>query len=98
MTAPPSAMSRFRRERVQPRRPFRTGIDDRPPRLGSSTMLQRDLQPPVRYQRTKPLRPFDQRHPVAKRILDAELPALLRVPKSISVKMPDRQIRELVHL
>src|SRR4051812_17983478 len=99
MTAPPSAMSRLRPERVQPRRPFPTGVNDRPPRLGSgavrATVLKRDFQPPLRDQRAKALRPLDQRDPVAKRILDAELPALLRVTQPVAVEMPDRQIREL---
>src|SRR5438034_4103319 len=100
MTAPPSAMSRFRRERGQPRRPFRSGIEDCPPRLGGAavraTVLKRDFQAPLRDQRAKALRPFDQRDPVAKCILDAEFPALLRITQPVAVKMPDRQIRELV--
>src|ERR1041385_421533 len=97
MAVPPSAMSRPR-EHGEPLRPLGAGIEAHPPRLGGSTWLEGDLEPPLRDQRAKAFRPFDQRHAVAKRILDTELPALLGVAQAEAVEMPDRQLGRLINL
>src|SRR5205085_2882832 len=95
MAAPPSAMSRLR-EHGEPVGPLRAGIDDRPPRLRAGArradMLKRDLEPPRRDQRAKALRPFDERHAVAKRILDPKLPPLFGIAQAEAVEMPDPQL------
>src|SRR5689334_6497094 len=97
MAVPPSAMSRPR-EHGEPLGPFEPGVDDRAADLGGSTWLEGDLEPPLRDQRAKALRPFDQRHAVAKRILDAEFPALLGVAQAEAVEMPDCQLGRLISL
>src|SRR5436309_2070660 len=97
MAVPPSAMSRLC-EHGEPLSPFRAGVENRPPGLRGSARLKGDLEPPLRDQRAEALRPLDQRHAIAKRVLDAELPALLGVAQAKPIKMPDRQLWQFIGL
>src|SRR5262249_45121829 len=83
---------------VEPSLPAGAARQNGAPRLRSRRKQDGDLEPPAWQERTQPLGPFDQRNAVAERLLDTELPGLLRMIQAIKVEVPDRRAIGGVHL
>ena len=83
---------------VQPVRCTRAVVYGNAPQQGVAGVVEADVDAPVRQQGAGALGPFDQADAAGERLLEADLPQLLRCSDAVQVDMPDRVVAETVEL